>query len=180
MNRARALRLVVACAGLAAAGLLASSALATGSRSQAGNLSPLSRQVLAAVNQLRVAHGLVPLRESSALDRAARQHSVEMGQRGYFSHSSADGSSSSKRIAKYYSAKGHAHWAVGENILWGSPSVSAAAAMKLWSGDPGHRRNMLAPKWREIGVSAVQVAHAPGFFHGLPVTIITTDFGVRS
>jgi hypothetical protein len=28
-------------------------------------------------------------------------------------------------------------------------------------------------------VSAVHVARAPGAFHGLGVTIITTDFGVR-
>jgi hypothetical protein len=36
------------------------------------------------------------------------------------------------------------------------------------------------PRWREIGVSAVHAASAPGVYHGLPVTIITTDFGARS
>ena len=44
---------------------------------------------------------------------------------------------------------------------------------------PEHLRNLLSPHWREVGVSAVRVVHAPGVFHGLRVTIITTDFGVR-
>jgi hypothetical protein len=35
------------------------------------------------------------------------------------------------------------------------------------------------PLWREIGVSAVHEAQAPGVYQGLDVTIVTTDFGVR-
>ena len=91
VNGARALRiaLALAVAVLGAAVLLADSALAT-SRSTK-RLGTLNRQVLAAVNRFRAAHGLVALRESAGLDRAARQHSPEMGQRGYFAHSSADG-----------------------------------------------------------------------------------------
>ena len=44
---------------------------------------------------------------------------------------------------------------------------------------PEHRANILTARWREIGVSAVHVAAAPGVYHGLDVTIVTTDFGVR-
>ena len=44
---------------------------------------------------------------------------------------------------------------------------------------PEHRANILNPKWREIGVAAVHMNNAPGIYHGLPVTIITTDFGAR-
>ncbi len=44
---------------------------------------------------------------------------------------------------------------------------------------PEHRANILSPKWREIGVSSVHVARAPGVFGGREVTIITADFGVR-
>jgi len=44
---------------------------------------------------------------------------------------------------------------------------------------PEHRANILTARWREIGVSAVHLAAAPGAFKGLEVTIITTDFGVR-
>ncbi len=81
VSRAVALRFVLAVAALVASALLADSALAT-SRSEK-NLTTLNHQVLAAVNRFRAAHGLVALRESGALDRSARQHSLEMGRLGY-------------------------------------------------------------------------------------------------
>jgi uncharacterized protein YkwD len=161
----------------AAAGLLASSALAT-TRSER-SLPGLNRQVLAAVNRFRAAHGLVALHESAALDRSARQHSLEMGRVGYFDHPSADGTAFWKRIRRYYPAGGYSYWSVGENLLWASPSVSATRAMNLWIGSPPHLKNLLTPQWRQIGVSAVSVADAPGVYQGQRVTIITTDFGVR-
>jgi uncharacterized protein YkwD len=177
VSGARALRLAIVVAALAVAGLLAASALATG-RSEK-SLPGLNRQVLSAVNKFRAAHGLVALRESSALDRSARQHSLEMGRDGYFDHPSADGTAFWKRIQHYYPADGYTYWSVGENLLWSSPDVSATAALKMWIASPPHLKNLLTPQWRQLGVSAVTVADAPGVYGDRRVTIITTDFGVR-
>jgi uncharacterized protein YkwD len=177
VNRKRALRIALALAALVVTALLADSALAT-TRSER-NLQTLNHQVLAAVNKFRVAHGLVALHESAALDRAARRHSLEMGRVGYFAHSSADGTVFWRRIRHYYSARGRSYWSVGENLLWESPRVGAAGALKLWIASPPHLKNLLAPEWRQLGVSAVRVVDAPGVFQGRTVTIITTDFGVR-
>ena len=47
-------------------------------------------------------------------------------------------------------------------------------------GSTGHRKNILTARWREIGLSALQVRAAPGVYGGRDVVIITTDFGVRS
>ena len=69
---------------------------------------------------------------------------------------------------------------VGENLLWASPNVSAGHAMTMWIASPEHLQNLLTPRWRQIGISAVHVVRAPGVFHGLRVTIITTDFGART
>jgi uncharacterized protein YkwD len=44
---------------------------------------------------------------------------------------------------------------------------------------PEHRANILTARWRDIGIAAVHVDSAPGTYQNLPVTIITTDFGVR-
>jgi uncharacterized protein YkwD len=173
----KALRLVLATALLVATGYLTTAALATSHSEK--NLAPLNRQVLAAVNSFRVAHGLAALRESAALDRSAHQHSNEMGRRGYFAHSSADGTVFWRRIRHYYAARGYSYWSVGENLVWESPGLSAAGAMKLWIGSPPHLANLLSKRWRQIGVSAVGVAHAPGVYGGRRVVIITTDFGVR-
>jgi uncharacterized protein YkwD len=177
VNGSRALRLVLALAALAATALLADSALAT-SRS-AINPATLNHQVLVAVNRFRAAHGRVALRESAALDRSARQHSDEMGRLGYFAHSSADGTSFWRRIGHYYPAKDYSYWSVGENLVWRSPSLSAAEAMNLWIASPPHLANLLSRQWRQIGVSAVAVAHAPGVYGGTHAVIITADFGVR-
>lgn len=177
LNRSRALVLVLALAALVATALLADSALAT-SRSEK-NLVSLNHQVLAAVNRFRVAHGLAALHESAALDRSARQHSDEMGRLGYFSHSSADGTVFWRRIRCYYTANNYPYWSVGENLVWREPSLSAAQAMSLWVASPPHRANLLRGLWRQIGVSAVSVSHAPGVYGGAHTIIITTDFGVR-
>ena len=177
VSRARAFRLAIVVAALAVAALFAASALATGSSER--TLPALNRQVLVAVNKFRAAHGLVALRPASALDRSARQHSLEMGRVGYFDHPSADGTAFWKRIQHYYPADGYTYWSVGENLLWSSPSVSAAAAMKMWIASPPHLKNLLSPQWRQIGVSAVTVADAPGVYDDRRVTIITTDFGAR-
>jgi len=177
VNGARAIRLAIAVAMVVAAGLLAASAFAT-SRSEK-TLPSLDRQVLAAVNRFRVAHGLVALRESSALDRSARRHSLEMGRLGYFGHASADGTVFWRRIRHYYGVAHYSYWSVGENLLWAAPSVSARGAMKMWIASPEHLANLRSTRWRQIGISAVHSVRAPGVFHGLRVTIITTDFGVR-
>jgi len=173
----RALRLALVVAALAATAFLADSAVAT-SRPEK-NLATLNHKVLAAVNEFRVAHGLAALRESPALDRSARRHSDEMGRRGYFLHSSADGTVFWRRIRLYYAARHYSYWSVGENLVWESPSLSAGGAMKLWIASPPHLKNLLTPQWRQIGVSAVGVAHAPGVYGGRRVVIVTTDFGVR-
>jgi uncharacterized protein YkwD len=177
VNRSRALRFALALAALAATALLADSALAT-SRSEK-SLTTLNHQVLAAVNRFRTARGLVALRESGSLDRSARQHSLEMGRRGYFAHSSADGTVFWKRIRRYYPARNASYWSVGENLIWRAPSLSSAKAMSLWIASPPHLANLLSTQWRQIGISAVAVARAPGVYGGMHAVIITTDFGVR-
>jgi uncharacterized protein YkwD len=169
--------LALAFAVLVATALLAASALAS-SRSET-SLQALNRKVLASVNRFRASHGLVALRESAGLDRGARRHSLEMGRLGYFGHSSADGMQFWQRIRRFYPARGYSYWAAGENLVWASPNLSAGGAMKLWISSPPHLANLLSRQWRQIGVSAVGVARAPGVYGGRNVTIITTDFGVR-
>jgi uncharacterized protein YkwD len=169
---------VLLLAGLAA--LLADSTRAAArQRSVTSQMPSLAAQVLADLNVFRAQHHLVALRVSRALNRSAANHSLEMATDGYFAHNSHDGSAFWKRIQAYYPARAHAYWSVGENLLWSSPDVDAAAALQLWEKSPEHLANMLSPRWRQIGISAVHATAAPGVFEGMEVTIITTDFGVR-
>jgi uncharacterized protein YkwD len=177
MTDVRALRLAVSVAALVATGFLAASAFATNKAER--SMGTLNHQVFVAVNKFRVAHGLARLRESPALDRSARQHSLEMGRVGYFAHPSANGTAFWRRIRNFYGIGADSYWSVGENLLWAAPTVSASKAMNMWIASPPHLANLMAKQWRQIGVSAVHVASAPGIYDGMPVTIITTDFGVR-
>src|SRR5690348_1853518 len=116
----------------------ASSANARSAR-PASSLRALQAGVLTDINLFRRAHGLRALRLSRALTAAARQHSTEMAARGYFSHSSADGSPFDRRIARYYPPAHSRFWAVGENLLWSSPTVDAGGALEMWKSSAPHR-----------------------------------------
>jgi uncharacterized protein YkwD len=137
----------------------------------------LEPQVLAAINDFRQAHGLAPLRLSRGLARVASQHSLSMAEHGYFEHQSLDGSAFWKRVQAAYPRSGRL-WGVGENLVWAYPALNAQQALALWLASPPHRKNLLSPVWREIGIGAVH-AYAGGVYNGHDVTILTADFGVR-
>jgi uncharacterized protein YkwD len=137
----------------------------------------LETQVLAAINDLRRARGVVPLRLSPALAAAASQHSLSMAEHGYFEHASLDGSPLSKRVKAAYPKKAR-RWTLGENLAWASPGMSARLALRLWLASSRHRANLLSPAWRQIGLGAVH-ALVGGVYAGRNVTILTADFGVR-
>jgi uncharacterized protein YkwD len=174
----RAARLVTAALCVAGLWTVASPAGAS-SQAPATAMSALEQGVLADVNAMRHQHGLSALRFSTKLAAAARAHSFEMANRGYFSHDSANGSSFDRRIVRYYPLRGTHYWSVGENLLWSSPDVDAAGALNMWMASPEHRRILLTARWREVGLAAVHVAAAPGTYGGREVTIVTADFGVR-
>jgi uncharacterized protein YkwD len=145
----------------------------------ASAMRTLEAQVLVNVNHLRGQHGLAHLRFSTKLTAAATQHSREMARAGYFGHNSADGTAFWRRVERFYPSHGYRSWTVGENLLWSSPDVDAAGAIKMWMASPEHRANLLNRSWREVGLSAVHSDSAPGTYHGLGVTIVTADFGAR-
>lgn len=163
-------------------------ALALGSTAAAAAGSParsisavnvLESEILVELNAVRRQHGLAPLRLAPSLGAAADFHSRTMGQHGFFGHDSRNGAQFWERVKRFYGAKGYNSWSVGENLLWASPTPDAAEAIRLWMASPGHRKNILTARWREVGLSAVAVTNAPGVFGNRDVTIITTEFGVR-
>ena len=143
------------------------------------SMAALEGGVLAELNDVRAANGLRPLRLSPALSAAARQHTSEMLADGYFEHESFGGWPFWKRIQRFYARGNYDRWSVGENLLWSSADIRAKKAVELWMASPGHRENILAPTWREIGIAAVHADSSVGTFGGGAVTVITTDFGVR-
>src|SRR4051812_32942523 len=172
VSRARALRVTLALAALVASALLADSALAT-SRSEK-SLTTLNHQVLAAVPTASWRYGSRGL----STGRRASTRSRWVGWATSRTRRTT-GQRSGSESCKYYAARNYSYWSVGENLVWRSPSLGAAGAMTLWIASPAHLANLLSKQWRQIGISAVSVAHAPGVYGGGHAVIITTDFGMR-
>lgn len=143
-------------------------------------LSGYEFDIVRRMNAIRTARGLRPLQVSRQLSAAAAYHTNQMGLRGFFEHESANGADFWKRIERFYPSRRARSWSVGENILWGSPEVSASAAVREWMQSPPHRANILSREWREVGLGAAHFASAPGQYRGGPVTIVTADFGART
>jgi uncharacterized protein YkwD len=150
------------------------------SRSAAVAVAALESALLARVNAVRSRRGLSGLRHSPGLSAAAAHHSREMVKHGFFEHESRDGGSFWKRVKRFYGSRGFRAWEVGENLAYGSPDLDAAATVRMWMNSPGHRENLLAASWRELGLAAVHVDSAGGTFGGSPVTVVTLDFGLRA
>jgi uncharacterized protein YkwD len=132
------------------------------------------------VNATR-AHGLRPLRLSAALTEAAYAHAQSLAAAGQFTHAWPTTNRVFGRwIRNFYSTRGYQRWSAGENLLWASPGFTAAGAVQQWLASPVHRRVMLTPSWRELGVGVVAATAAPGAYGGRDVQIGAAEFGSRS
>lgn len=164
---------------LAAAAGAITVASASAKSSDVSERRGLETRLMEAVSQVRAEHGRVSLRFNPGLAAAAREHSTEMIEDGYFAHDGAQ-LSYARRLATYYPrSRGRRGWRIGEILAWGSPTLSAGEAITLWLRSPEHRATLLEGGWRDIGISAMHSRAAPGVFQGLDVTAITIDFGTR-
>lgn len=143
--------------------------------SKAG-VTTIRRATLCLINRERQARGLGALRMSRTLARPAQRHSADMAARRYFSHTSPSGTTMGARIARSGYTRGGRGHVIGENIAWGTGAVSTPASIvRGWMNSPGHRANILSPRYREIGIGVV--GRAP---NGAAGGTYTTDFGARA
>ena len=82
--------------------------------------------------------------------------------------------------SRFYRAAAFAHGGSARTSHWLSGTVDARQVVADWMASPAHRRQLLTPRYREIGISAVRVEKAGGAFRGLDAAIVTADFGVRA
>ncbi len=97
-------------------------------------------------NELRAMLGLTALVLDPRLCEAARGHSKDMAERGFFAHESpVPGKKTPWDRARLAGTSASA-----ENIFAGSPKPQAA--IDAWWGSPGHHRNMLNPGHHRMGM----------------------------
>jgi len=118
----------------------------------------LETKMLALVNEERKKAGFNPLAADPELTGVARNHSRDMFARGYFSHVTPEGKSPFDRISeadvKFLTA--------GENLAL---AQTLSLAHKGLMNSPGHRANILEPKFGRVGIGILD-----GGVYGLMVT----------
>jgi uncharacterized protein YkwD len=138
----------------------------------------LVRATLCQLNAERARHGLRSLRLNRRLSTAAQRHSRAMARRHFFSHDSLNGSSFLDRIRSTGYLRGAHSWTVGENIAYGSGSLSTPRAIgRAWMNSPGHRANILSSSFHAVGIGIA--AGTPTGRGGSGGATYTTDFGRR-
>lgn len=97
-----------------------------------------------------------PLEMDETIRVAARAHSLDMGEQGYFEHDSLDGREFSDRMADA-GFMGPFPWA--ENIANGYATAEDATRGLIES--PGHCRNIMDPEHRVVGIGYAFVEGSP-------------------
>jgi uncharacterized protein YkwD len=120
-----------------------------------GCASAVEQEELDLTNSARASAGLPALVCDEALARAARLHSQDMCDQGYFSHTSRDGRSFTQRL----DAQGASYGGAGENIAWGQRTPNEVHS--AWMGSSGHRANILGSSFRRIGIGHVDCGGSP-------------------
>ncbi len=140
----------------------------------AANLDQVEAATLCLVNIQRAQAGLGALIANSVLQGAALQHSQDMVKNNFFSHDSSSGEDFEDRILRFNYAPPNTQWVAGENIAWGTLSLSTPDAIVVsWMNSPEHRANILNNQYRELGVGIV-----PSTPSGDPTgATYTADFG---
>ena len=108
-----------------------------------------------------------PFTRNETLNQIAQQRAEDMFEKQYFEHTSPSGSSASTIADE----NGYKYIAIGENIALGNFD-SDQDLVTAWMNSPGHRANILSPKFIELGVAVV-----PGVFNGRKTWIGVQIFG---
>ncbi len=108
--------------------------------------NPLYNQVLMLVNQHRKQAKLKPLKLNAQLNASAQAHSQDMALNDFFGHKGFNGSTADERILK----AGYNYAIIGENIAAGF--ATPETVVQAWMDSPSHRKNILHPLLKEMGV----------------------------
>lgn len=158
----RILSVVVLLLGLALAFSAGAGADSTPPQTSSSGAAPSPDEfaIVRAMNAVRTANGVRPLRVGRALTRAARSHSVDMARKGYFEHGAFI-----RRLRRFGVRAPY----IGENLASGTGPLGAAAIVEMWIASPPHRQNLLDRGFQRVGVGTA----------GAGNHVVTADFAGR-
>lgn len=118
----------------------------------------LEAEMLDMLNEERRKKGLDPLQADEESRTVARNHSLDMFSRGYFSHISPEGQTPGNRMRK----GGVRFLTSGENLALGQTLLICHNGLM---NSPGHRANILNPAYGRVGIGILD-----GGKYGLMIT----------
>ena len=110
------------------------------------------------MNQERAKVGAGPVTLHPAVSNAAQGHSNYQAAASTMTHTGAGGTDAGDRIA----ANGYDWQTWGENVASGQPD--AASVMQAWMNSAGHRKNILDPRFTDMGVGVAYSASGVPFW----------------
>ena len=133
--------------------------------------------LLCLLNAERSRRGLRPLRPNPKLERAARLHSQAMVRRRFFAHVGPGASSPAARLrpTRYLPRTGY--WVIGENIGFGTGSLSRPASIhRAWMHSTPHRAAMLSRRFRRSASGSPPASRSgPGGPRSPPISAPSAD-----
>lgn len=119
------------------------------------------------INSMRRASGLHAVIENRKLARAADAHSEDMGDVGFFAHTSSDGTDPFVRVSGYVHKEG-----LGETLAYvpTGGDMSARCVFSMWMASPPHLAVLTTGSFRRIGI-----ARRHGRLDGRRVVFWTAD-----
>jgi uncharacterized protein YkwD len=148
-------------------------------RPSRANLETTEQATLCLVNRIRAAHRLKALRGNSVLTGVADSQVSSMVRRDWFADVRPTGQTPLALVGGTAYRAHAATIAVGQNIAWGTGSLSTPAQIvSEWMASPPHRAIILSGEFRDAGV-AISPA-LPGVLRaGHGGATYAMEFGVR-
>lgn len=131
------------------------------------NETSVERRVTGRTNELRRSAGVQPAEYAPALAEIAQYHSRDMADRNYTGHVAPDGETVSDRFERFgYTCQAPSELVLrtelGRTIETANGSLRfttnrelAAGILELWQQSEAHRKALLTPSWRRVGVGVV-------------------------
>lgn len=125
-------------------------------------------EVILLVNEARIGSGVSALKEDPVLMKAAREKAADMTMLQYFSHISPNGVSP----WHWFEKNNYDYKYAGENLAINF--TSAEDQQRAWMQSETHKKNILNPNYREIGVAIKE-----GYVNGKPAVVTVQLFGTK-
>lgn len=124
-------------------------------------------EIIRLTNEARTSKGVTSLATNRMLATGAQYKADDMLAKQYFAHVSPE------KVSPWFWFKkaGYTYSAAGENLA--IDFTTAEDVVEAWLASPGHRKNLLNPNYKDIGVSV-----ETGPMNGVSSTVVVQFFGV--